>query len=185
MAKQIVITPDICRQLLDYDPETGCLRWKTRTKDLFLHARFPERACASFNAKIAGLEAFTCPMPTGHLQGRIWGNAFLAHRVIMAIVYGKWPKECVDHINGDPTDNRLSNLRLVSKKENHRNSKMPSTNTSGHIGVRPKGKKFLAEIKVDGRNIRIGSFDSFDEACEARLRAQDQHGFHKNHGRAT
>ena len=79
----------------------------------------------------------------------------------------------VDHINLDRSNNRRSNLRLATTKENQRNRGISKNNTSGAKGVwlRYKYNDYRASIKVDGRSIHLGYYPTFIEALEAYDRA--------------
>ena len=82
----------------------------------------------------------------------------------------------VDHINRNKLDNRKSNLRIVSKKENARNSKTQCNNTSGHRGIsfRRKESKWEAYIKVDGKREHLGIFDELADAIKARRKREKE-----------
>lgn len=99
------MTPFELRQLVEYDPETGSLIWKQRDGN------------ARLNSKLAGKPAFA-QLSDGYLTGRIKGKNYKAHRIAWAVAYGEWPQGQIDHINGDRSDNRLPNLRVVSNSEN-------------------------------------------------------------------
>jgi hypothetical protein len=80
----------------------------------------------------------------------------------------------VDHINGNTLDNRRSNLRVVSRKHNSWNKKMPSTNTTGFKGVyrTKRGRRpFEARIKVNQKQIYLRSFHTAEEASAAYEKA--------------
>jgi hypothetical protein len=143
MADKPDITPELCRQLLRYEPETGKLFWKARPASFFAHSfnrwggiKTAETNALIWNRKYAGKEAFTANS-RGYRTGRMFDWQYFAHRVIWAIVYGEWPVVGmdIDHINGDKSDNRIANLRCVSHQENGQNAKRPNNNTSGRIGV--------------------------------------------------
>ena len=184
MAKRPLPSPEVLRQLLHYEPETGKLFWKPRDISLF-EGKYRQRAHAIFAARFEGKEALTADNGYGYKQGRIFDKLHMAHRVIWALVHGEWPSQDVDHINGNRSDNRAENLRAVSRTENMRNARRPNHNTSGHIGVRwqPNAGKWRARIKVDRRTIHVGYFDSLDAAVAARKEAEAVYGFHQNHGR--
>ena len=82
----------------------------------------------------------------------------------------------VDHINGDPLDNRRQNLRLCSRSENMRNARRRSDNTSGFKGVSfdRKRKMFEAYISHKGKKRSLGFFDDIETAHGARLKAAHQ-----------
>ena len=121
----------------------------------------------------------------GYLIINVKYRLYKAHRLVWLYVHGRWPKE-IDHINGDRADNRIENLREVTRSQNRRNSKKPSTNTSGHMGVylnKKKGKPFRAGIWHNNRQIWIGSYNSIEEAVAARKAAERKYGYSPNHGR--
>ncbi len=101
------------------------------------------------------------------------------------MVHDEWPRDQIDHINGVRTDNRIGNLRSVTSRENSRNLKLPTNNTSGRIGVMWSGRdsKWLAVIQVDGGKKHLGYFDNFEDASNARKAAELKYDFHENHGR--
>lgn len=184
MANRADITAEVCRQLLDYDPETGVLRWKHRDALMF-------SACgrwsafdkaAAWNARHAGRPALTANS-AGYRVGSILNIMSRAHVVAWMISYGVKPI-LIDHINGDRSDNRLSNPRNVDATGNSRNTARQARNRSGSTGVRqrPNGK-WEANIGIAGRFKFIGHFETFAEASDARKRAAAEHGFHDNHGR--
>ena len=111
--------------------------------------------------------------------------AYGAHRVAWALYHGKWPDKQIDHINGNPLDNRIKNMRVVSVRENGKNKKRPSTNTSGIIGVywNKASSKWVAQIGVNRKTIFLGSYDNITDAANARQTAEKKYNFHPNHGR--
>ena len=75
----------------------------------------------------------------GYVVISINGYRYLAHRLVWTYVYGDYPngeQPYVDHINGNPSDNRITNLKVSSHASNMRNMKMNTRNTSGIVGVR-------------------------------------------------
>jgi hypothetical protein len=95
----------------------------------------------------------------------ISGKTYKAHRLAWLYVYGVWPEQCIDHINGDRGDNRISNLRCATISENSQNQrKAKKSNKTGFLGVSPRGRRFKAQISVSGNLKVIGIFDTPEEA---------------------
>lgn len=152
-----------------YEPETGILRSKIKRGKLR-------------KGDIAG-----SIVGTGHvLCGLGERNYQLAHRIIWTMIHGLIPDGLViDHINHNASDNRIGNLRLVHRIDNQRNMKKNIKNTSGVVGVGwyKNYQKWTATIQVRGKAVKLGYFASFDDAVEARRKANIKYGFHPNHGR--
>lgn len=168
------------RQLLDYHPTTGKLFWRERGPSWFS----ADRLWKTWNTRFSGRESMTTIGSHGYKCGTVLGVHALAHRVIWLMVYGEAPDQ-IDHINGVITDNELSNLRAVSNLQNSLNKSIYSTNISGVTGVRssPTLGKWIAELGSAGRSKHLGTFDTFEDAVEARKAAEVAYGYHPNHGR--
>jgi hypothetical protein len=167
MAKKPLPSPARLRQLLEYFPATGLLRWRPR-----------QGADANrWNAKHAGRPA-GCITPEGYIFLKIDNRSLAAHRVIWAMNFGAWPN-CIDHKNGKRADNRLKNLRSVSRAINQRNQKLHRSNTSGVTGVTWNAARqvWIAQIGVLGSTIYLGSYDSREEAAISRKNAEKLHKF--------
>lgn len=177
----------VLRRLLDYDPATGVLTWRARGTDLFneTEGRSADHACALWNSRYAGTEAFTAADGSGYRSGCILHAHCKAHRAIWAIVTGDWPVDQVDHINGVRTDNRWVNLRAADNQANSRNRKLQSNNKSGRVGVSwdRRDGSWRAYISLD-RRVHLGCFDTFEAAVAARTDAEAKFGYHPNHGRS-
>ena len=95
------------------------------------------------------------------------GKQRKVHRIVMGIVEDSGAE--VDHINGDPSDNRKCNLRICTHDKNLKNQKKPSNNTSGYRGVQydKNKKRWCAEIIVDGKRHRK-RFKTKEEAIAKR-----------------
>lgn len=82
----------------------------------------------------------------------------------------------VDHINGNPLDNRRNNLRICTNTENARNCKLSKNNTSGYVGVRlEKSGRWRARIMVDHKEIYLGTYETKEEAIKARQEAEKKY----------
>lgn len=180
MATKPLPTSEVLRQLLTYEPETGKLFWKERGPEWFSSLR----SCKSWNTQFAQKEAFGFICDKGYHVSVLLRRRYSAHRVIWKLVHGIEPDD-IDHINGDRTDNRLENLRNVSRLVNTRNQKLPSNNTHGHLGVYSVGSKWRAQIRVRGALKDLGRFAHFNDAVAARKAAEMRYGFHPNHGRQS
>lgn len=172
MAKSKLPSPETMRQLLDYDPHTGAMTWKTRAEHWFR----TKLSHVGWNKTWAGTPALNSPDAYGYLTGAILGQSHKAHRVIWALHYGRWPK-AIDHINGVVTDNRISNLREISKAENALNSKLRSDSTSGQTGVSfDKARGFWkAYININGKQKFLGRHETKQSAIRARRAGEKLH----------
>lgn len=163
------------RSALDYDHETGLFLWKSREG-------YPK----SWNTRRAGTAAGSIGN-RGYMVIRmnVDGNTqlFLSHRLAWVHFHGEWPDMDIDHINGIPTDNRIQNLRLAEDYQNLRNRGAQSNNQSGYKGVCFElwTGRWRAQLRVKGKNINIGRFDTPEEAYEAYRSAEVAHseGFHR------
>lgn len=167
MAKRPLPSPELLRQLLTYRPSTGRLIWNERT------GPYSKR----WNARYAGTTAGTLD-GDGYIAIKVFDRSMAAHRVIWAMVYGCWP-ECVDHKNGVKTDNRLRNLRAVSRAINQRNQKRHSSNTSGRTGVywASSYQKWFAAINLHGKTMYLGAFSNKEDAIARRVAEEKRLGF--------
>lgn len=176
-----MISPEILRQLLRYEPETGRLYWKERGPEWFEDTsnRTRHHACANWNARYSRVEAFTTIGADGYRCGKILGHVFLAHRVIWAIETGGWPEQQIDHVNGLRGSNRRVNLREATTSENVRN-RGPQANSAGGVkGVtwEKRRKRWRATIKIHGRQKYLGQFATLEDARAAYDRAAvEMHG---------
>lgn len=109
-----------------------------------------------------------CLAATGYYV--VWhnGKLVLLHRLIMNFPEGKQ----VDHINGDRTDNRRSNLRVVTNQQNQMNRKATSNTGIKGVYLRKDTGSYSAKIKINGKSRYLGNFRTLDEAAECRLRAE-------------
>jgi hypothetical protein len=179
MTDQNLPSVEYLRKRLRYEPETGKLYWRPRDDE--------NRDFNHWNVRYADKVAGTIH-PYGYVKIllRVDGQRydFAAHRVIWLLIHGEWPTADIDHKNGDRADNRLENLRSVVRAVNMKNVGRRSDNTSGVCGVylRKKDGKWRARLGVNGRDIYLGAFISFDDAVAARKAAAREHGFTERHG---
>lgn len=167
------------QEVLDYDPSTGVLIWKYRPREHFSS----DKSYKLWNTKRCGAKAFNIGCGR-RLYGMVDGERWFAHRIIWKLVYGSDP-ELIDHVDGNPFNNRISNLRSVDIATSNRNMSVPRRNKSGFIGVRKSDKsdRWVAFITFEGRRLYLGTFDNKTDAVAARVEAEKKFGFHPNHGR--
>ena len=139
------------RETFVYDPESGVLLWRDRDRNL------------------SGKPAGSVDAKNGYARVRFQGRLYLSHRIALAMDQGRWPEGEVDHINGNRSDNRIENLRDVSKSENLRNKAQYASNTSGVTGVHwhKQHRKWCASIMSDGKRRVIGIFQKLECAIAA------------------
>lgn len=172
-------TIDQLRRLLSYDPETGILTWLPRPPEIFSGST-PEAkrtSCARWNKRYAGTVAGGLESD-GYIAMKIYNRSMLAHRLAWAIHHGEWP-ELILHRDGDRSNNRIDNLRSVTRQICQRNQKRHSRNTSGRTGVSWNRLRniWVAQIKVGEKSLYLGSFSDFDDAVAARIEAEKLHDF--------
>ena len=158
---------------LRYEPETGKLFW-----------RYCESMPRCWNARWSGKEALASLHANGYLEGAIDNKNCWSHRVIWAMEHDSWPVHQIDHIDGNPSNNRIANLRDVTQSVNMRNATKHIHNTSGFNGVEfvKNSKKWRANMKIDGKKTHLGYFDNIEDAIASRKEANLKHGFTERHG---
>jgi HNH endonuclease/AP2 domain len=145
-------------EVLDYDPDTGIFRWKVRLSNS-IHV-----------GDIAG-----SPDGEGYLMIRLDNRYYKAHRLAWLYVHGAWPDDQIDHINTDPADNRIANLRQATQLLNKQNSRRSHRDSaSRYLGVSwdRARSKWLAQICVNGQRKNLGRFDTEEAAYAAYLAAK-------------
>lgn len=122
--------------------------------------------------KLKGKQANRLKKSNGYQEVTINKKKYYAHRIIFMMFYGRWAEQ-IDHIDGDRSNNLLSNLREASNAENNRNTKLRSTNQTGFKGVcyNKINKNYNARIMVNYKGIHLGCFDTPEEAHEAYKKA--------------
>ena len=175
------VTPEVLRDLLDYNPESGELWWKPRPLEYFEDrgGRYTaERSKRIFDTSFAGTRALNCLNLNGYPRGNIFGRLMLAHRAAYMIMTGQplTSAQQVDHINGIRSDNRWANLRLATNTQNQHNSRSAKGSSSSFVGVSWDrfANKWCAYICPENRKVHLGYFESEIEAALARDRTASQ-----------
>lgn len=165
--------------VFEYNAEAGLLVWKRRDRSTFKSDGSFKSWNTRFSGKVAGSQN-----GQGYRQVDLDGKVYLAHRIIWTLVNGDIGAEDIDHLNGDRSDNRIENLRVVSRSVNLRNSARIKPSQLGICGVsvHKATGKYRAYVGVNGKQIHLGFFDDLDAAIEAREEANSTYGFTKRHG---
>lgn len=145
------MTAERCRELFHYDQESGILFWKQagRGRTVGRHAGHKDRL--------------------GYYIVKADGAMWCVHRLIWLYVYGVHPSQFLDHIDRDPSNNKIANLREATCAQNGANRRRGSNNTSGIKGVVPVrgGRRWQALIYVNQKPVNLGFFGTKEEASEA------------------
>lgn len=148
-----MITQNELKEILHYDPETGIFT----------------RLVASSNNKMKAGQVAGGVSDKGYIRIRIRGKRYLAHRLAWLYVYGTFPTDGTDHVNGVRDDNRLCNLRPATKSQNGMNQGKQRSNTSGFKGVywSSQHQKWRAQCVANGKKYYLGLFDAAEDASAA------------------
>lgn len=170
-------------EIIYYNPEKGLATWKYRGISQFSDLRTYKSWNARHKGKIAG-SIHTDETGRKCIHLKINKRCYKAHRVFWEITHGPIPEGMtVDHIDQNPLNNKITNLRLATQQDQKRNMPIPKHNTSGVVGVQKdkRSGKWRARIGVGGKSIDLGLCDSFDDAVSLRKAAEISYGFHPNH----
>ena len=172
---EAAITQEILKERLHYDKDTGVFTWLDNELN---HGKV--RGKKAGNVNNMGYEVLGITIDNKHYK-------FLQHRLAWLYEYGEFPNDGLDHINHVKTDNRITNLRIATQKENCRNRSMHSTNSTGHTGVTfdKFTGKFMAHVTVDYKFKNLGRFKNIEDAAKAAKEGREHYGFHVNHGQTN
>jgi len=167
-----MITQSELKRICEYNPETG--EFVRIIKRSWKGKEYPCRSLPNSKGD-----------SWGYLQLNIDRKVYKVHRLIFLYMTGEFPTVDVDHINGDRTDNRWINLRLVTRQDNLRNMGLRQSNTSGITGVSycTTKKTWEAYIGAGNTRLRLGHYKTKEEAVLARKVAESKLDYHPNHGK--
>jgi hypothetical protein len=148
-----MITQKELKELLQYNENTGIFTWLC------------DKGTNKVKNKIAG-----SIHSGGYLTIRINRKRYLAHRLAWLYIYGEWPKNQIDHINGIRDDNRIENLRNVTTRENQQNRKEHRNGKLVGCNFHKPAKKWRAHIQINGKQIYLGLYNTEQDAHEAYLK---------------
>lgn len=151
-----MLNQDELKSILEYNPNTGIFVWKISSG-------------TAKRGTVAGYDT-----QHGYFAISYKGKKYLSHRLAWLYMTGRFPKDCIDHINGNGHDNRFSNLREATFSQNQLNRKLSKSNKSGLTGAswNSSHKKWCAFIRIEGKNKNLGSFNSAEEAHHAYVMAK-------------
>lgn len=152
--KTDALTYERAIEIFRYDGETGVLERKLKNGEW--------RVCGD--------------KPNSHGYGQVWvdGKMYKTHRLVWLLVYGVRPEHEIDHIDRNPMNNKIENLRAASPSENQHNQGMRRNNTSGYPGVyfNKQRNKYEANICLNGKQTFLGYYPTAIEACTAYMIAK-------------
>lgn len=138
-------------EILRYDAENGVL----------------ERKLKNGAWRVCGHKPFS----DGYGRVKIDGKLHRTHRLIWLLTHGEWPVNDIDHVDRNPMNNRIENLRAATRSENQHNHRMHKDNTSGYIGAtsNKQSNKYLAQIRINGKLTCLGRYATAEEALTAYM----------------
>lgn len=158
---------ELLRKVLKYIPDTGQFVWNERPLSMFKDERCWKKWNSRYSGMVAGRKG-----TGGYVQitARCCGAKVVsAHRLAWLYIYGTYPDHDIDHINGVRHDNRISNLRQATRKQNTRYAGISRRNSSGYKGVTwcKERRCYSAAIAVNRKRINLGRFSDPKEAALA------------------
>lgn len=148
------------QQALIYNPETGVFVWS----EYAWHKR-NRGLCAGSKKR------------NGYIEIQLQGKMLKAHRLAWILVYGDLADDVeIDHLDGDRSNNRLSNLRAVNRNINQQNQrKARKDNRTGLLGVSRSGSGWKAELRINGKKVNVGTYKTPELAHQAYVSAKRIH----------
>lgn len=165
---------EILDHLFAFEAGVGILIWKPRPREMFNSDMAFHRWNGAYAGKAAGRIT-----SSGYRNIKVMGEAFQAHRLIWKLVTGEDPGE-IDHKNRNKLDNRMENLRVVSRSENMRNKGVNANNACGekHIHWMPKLQRWTVQLMVPGKGQRqLAWCKTLGEAVAVRNRLYLEYGY--------
>lgn len=158
------ITQEYVRERFDYNGSH--LVWKKR--------EIRNNYNYSWNTKFAGKRAGTLDKKEGYYRILLDKKIYAEHQLIWLWIKGTWPKEEIDHINRNRSDNRIENLREATKYENQQNRTLQHNSTSGYTGVcwHVRLEKWQARLTINNKRLHLGYFDDPEKAFAAYSEAK-------------
>ncbi len=155
-----MITQTYLKTILNYNEDTGKFTWVIR------------KGARALKGTIAGTID-----NTGYIHITIDKKVYQSHRLVWLYIYGNFPKEFLDHINGNKLDNRFVNLRECSRSQNGMNRPKQSNNTTGYKGVyyHTQSKRYRAKVTINKKVKMLGNYKTPEEAYNRYLEYCKEH----------
>jgi len=164
-----MLTQDLLKKHLSYNPDNG----------EFIRIGYFD-SWGNYVKKNSELNVFSTE---GYLIISIQGKRYKAHRLVFLYMNNNNLSDVeVDHIDGNRSNNKYSNLRVVVRTENMKNKGLYSNSSTGVIGVSQFNGRFRARINLNGKRISLGLFDTIEEASRVRKECEIKYGYSDNHG---
>jgi hypothetical protein len=161
------LTQEYLKSILHYDLDTGIFSWKVNK---------------SKRSKIGNVAGY---LDNGYIRIEIDGIQYRAHRLAWLYVYGEMPKNLIDHIDCNRSNNKISNLREATYQTNNENYKIPKTNKSGvkNVSWYKSLDKWVVTINIRKTKKTIGYFEDLELAELVAVEARNKYrGEFANHG---
>ena len=150
-----MLTQDFLKELLHYDRDTG----------LFTSLKMVK------SRKLG--DVCNRPNVDGYVKIKINNFKYMAHRLAWLYEYGEFPEHEIDHIDGNKSNNAITNLRAVPHAVNQQNKRKPQKNNkTGFLGVVKCGEKYYARIRLNRKAYHLGVYVTPEEAHRAYLDAK-------------
>ena len=164
-------------EAISYEPFSGTFTWRVdRPESHYKRHGYYLRYMRDKAGKAVKFSSDSC----GYHQAGICGKTYQAQVIAIVAMTGGFPEKGlqVDHIDGDPTNNKYNNLRVVTASQNKRNSRKYKNNSSGLTGVcwNSSQSMWYAQVHFDGKRQHLGYFESLLDAAVARISWMNQNG---------
>ena len=164
-------------ECVDYNPDTGLFFWKTRPISHFSEGKKSAKwRCSHWNKRFASKKA-GCLGKDGYLAIGLDSQIYRSHRLAWKMAHGVDPTKTIDHINRDPLDNRIANLRDVCMLEQSYNSSRNNELPRG-VSLVPKSDRYAARVY----EISLATYETVEEAAEVAKYGYEYMAFMKNSG---
>ena len=150
-----IVSAERIRKLLEYSFITGEFRWRRAGRK------------GVMAGSVAGAKR-----SDGYISVLVDGRRYYDHRLVWLWVFGCWPSRGMDHIDGNPSNNSISNLREANQTENMGNRRIGKLNSTGIKNVSRHQGKYRVQIWKNGKAHEFGVFDTIDEAGDVASKAR-------------